>query len=83
MTSLGNAMASLKESSGILYVGFLAEDSAPSMQSCSFSNSVSSSSSKIFAQQCQGYYKLLSFGQSRIIIKLICLWTARSTLTDS
>ena len=79
MTSLGNAMASLKESSGILYVGFLAEDSAPSMQSCSFSNSVSSSSSKIFAQQCQGH----SFGQSRIIIKLICLWTARSTLTDS
>ena len=54
IASLSNAMASPREGSGILFVGFLAENSTPSMTSCSFSDS-----------------------------KNICLWVARSVLTDS
>ena len=72
-------MASPREGSGILYAGFLTEDTARSVASCSFSNSTLSSYPKIFQWQCQGH----SFGQSRIITKSICLWIARSRLTDS
>ena len=79
MASLSYAMASPREGSGILFVGFLAEDSVPPMASRSFSDSTWSFSSKMFPQQCQGH----SFGQSRIIIKSICLWVPRSVLTDS
>ena len=48
MVSLSNAMVLHREGSGIFYVGFLAENSVPSMASCSFSDSTSSSSSKYF-----------------------------------
>ena len=46
MASLINAMASPRKGSGIFFVGFLAEDSTLSLGSCSFSYSISSSSSK-------------------------------------
>ena len=48
MVSLSNAFASPREDSEILYLGCLAEDSAPSIASCSLSNSTSLPSFKIF-----------------------------------
>ena len=48
MASLSNAMASAREGSGILFVGFRVENASPSMATCSFFDSSSSSSSKFF-----------------------------------
>ena len=48
MVSLSNAMASPRKGLGILFVGFLAQDSALSMASYSFFDSTLSSSSKMF-----------------------------------
>ena len=66
MASLSNAMASPRKGLGILFVGFLAQDSAPSMASHSFSIQHRHPHLKCFAQKCQGH----SSGQSRIIVKV-------------
>ena len=61
-------MASPREGSGILFVWFLAEEPHP-WRPVHFLIQHRHPHPKCFPPQCQGH----SFGQSRIIIKNICL----------